>query len=89
MSAARRRFLLGFAGAVEAEKGQERPVVFVIILWKVLPGEANRRALFDCWAKLELSDRSGLVGEYLSQPLLEFPRFDGHSRLGQLLLHLD
>lgn len=45
-------------------------MIVVIILWKVLPGDENRRAFFEHWAQaLELGDRSGLVGEYLSRPL--------------------
>ena len=43
-------------------------MVIVVILWKVLPGDENERALFEYWAGLEPEDRSGLVGEFLSRP---------------------
>jgi hypothetical protein len=45
-------------------------MIIVIILWKILPGDENRQAFFDYWARsLELGDTSHLVGEYLSSPL--------------------
>jgi hypothetical protein len=46
------------------------PVAIVVIFWKILPGDENERAFFEHWERtLELEDRSGLVGEFLSQPL--------------------
>lgn len=44
-------------------------MIVAIILWKVLPGDENRRDFFDHWRALELDDKSRLVGEYLSRPL--------------------
>ena len=42
----------------------------VVILWKIKAGADNRQAFFKHWAEtLEIDDRTGLVGEFLSRPL--------------------
>jgi hypothetical protein len=44
-------------------------VDIVIILWKIKAGADNRQAFFKHWAeKLEIDDKAGLVGEFLSCP---------------------
>ena len=45
-------------------------MIVVIIHWKIKLGEAHRLAFFKHWKEtLTINDRSGLVGEFLSEPL--------------------